>query len=122
MGTFRKKQHIYNRQQPPGPLPPAFASRIFALWHSHSPFLWPLFSSPRPLAPGSLNRRQSLCLQGVSAFCLLILLPIFNGRMALGRANRPMAPGIAWDKGPGRFQARKKGPKVWFSHTLGPYF
>ena len=28
MGTFRKKQHIYNRNQPPGPLSPAFKCRI----------------------------------------------------------------------------------------------
>ena len=28
MGTFRKKQHIYNRNQPPGPLSPAFNCRI----------------------------------------------------------------------------------------------
>lgn len=28
MGTFRKKQHIYNRNLSPGPLSPAFNCRI----------------------------------------------------------------------------------------------
>lgn len=38
----------------------------------------PPFSSPRPPAPGSSHRRQSLCLRRFSAFCLLILLPFYT--------------------------------------------
>lgn len=78
--------------------------------------------SPRPPAPGSPNRRHSLCLQGFPVFSLPILFPFFSGRTARCRAKRPMAQGNAWGGGRREISGTKKGPKVWFSHTLGPFF
>lgn len=46
---------------------------------------------------------------------------IVDGKSRLAMANRPMAPGNAGTRGL-EILGAKKGPKVWFSHTLGPYF
>lgn len=64
--------------------------------------------SPRPPAPGSPNRRHSLCLQGFPVFSLPILFPFFSGRTARCRAKRPMAQGNAWGGGRREISGTKK--------------
>ena len=116
------KQHIYNRHQYPGPLSPAFASRIFTLWHSHSPFLRSPFFLPSPSSPRQLPPPPKSLFTKVFRLLPPHSSPFLYGRTARCRAKRPMAPGMSETGGLGDFRHEKRTQSMVFTYLRSYIF